>query len=195
MFLRGSYGLKFLQYIYYIAIYLYLINILIYFYFVIYLFSKFLLLGILHQKMAKKYFSPVNFMKNIPCLRASLNSGIYQTGTLFYHFVLFVIILWIHPQPVLGKAACLAHSVGCALSVVKPQRAGGVPVESFGLGSDAVWTQVVQVVWFLQFWCHFCIFLGLGSRITCISHREKCGLCCWISAFGGLYLDSGLRHY
>lgn len=109
MFLKGSYGLKFLQYIYYIAIYLYLINILIYFYFVIYLFSKFLLLGILHQKMAKKYFSPVNFMKNIPCLRASLNSGIYQTGTLFYHFVLFVIILWIHPQPVLGKAACLAH--------------------------------------------------------------------------------------
>lgn len=52
----------------------------------------------------------MNFMKSIPCLRASLNSGIYQTGILCYHFVLFVIILWVHAHTVLGKAACcLAH--------------------------------------------------------------------------------------
>lgn len=90
--------------------------------------------------MAKKYFSPMNFMKNIPCLRASLNSGVYQTGILCYVLLPFCALC---DNPVDAYPYCFGEScvvsgtqgfvtdslgqlLSCALSVVKPQKAGGV---------------------------------------------------------------------
>lgn len=99
--------------------------------------------------MAKKYFSPMNFMKSIPCLRASLNSGIYQTG--IYIVLSFCDLSYcpVDPSPNCFGESCMSGMQGfvtdllgqllaSALSVVEPQKAGGVRVESFGLGNEAV---------------------------------------------------------